>query len=67
MQKADFPNGLTVKQLKDLLAGWPDETESGEPTEVWIGSESGSSNQVRVIWPLNLSNGSADLLLAPEA
>lgn len=27
---------LTVKKLKEILKEWPDETESGEPAEVWI-------------------------------
>ena len=31
-----FPNGLTVKELKTIVADWPEVDHLGEPTEVWI-------------------------------
>lgn len=63
-----FRSGLTVAELKRLLADWPEQNEHGEPTEVWVSNAAGSSNQVREIWPLRMQtkeDGSrtADLLL----
>lgn len=34
----EFPQGVTVKELRDLLAGWPEANGHGEPTRVWITS-----------------------------
>ena len=68
MQNAEFKNGMTVKQLKELLSSWPDEKDD-EPTEVWIGLPGGVSSPVMSAWPLNSrteddGSKSADLLLA---
>jgi rRNA maturation endonuclease Nob1 len=57
------PDGLTVKDLKELIKYWPESDENGEPTTVWVSSAGGVSNVVVEIWPLNLKNASADLLL----
>ena len=27
---------ITIKELKDILKDWPDTTENGDPSEVWI-------------------------------
>jgi hypothetical protein len=56
-------NGLTVKQLKELIKDWPEEYENGDETEVWIDDGPGTS-QVREVWPLNKNGNKADLLLS---
>jgi len=64
-----FVNGMTVRELKDLVKDWPENNAyTGEETEVWIGSgDEGTSNQVKYAWPLNHrmddEGESADLLL----
>lgn len=64
----DFPNGLTVKELKGAVADWPEtDYRTGEPTEVWVGTLDSKSNQATTICPLNVrvndNKMSADLLL----
>jgi hypothetical protein len=34
----EFPQGITVKELKEILAHWPETNGRGEPTRVWIES-----------------------------
>lgn len=67
MEKLTFNNGMTVKDLKDVIREWPEIDEHGNPCEVWIGSSDGHSNQAWSLWPLNKREGSgkvwADLLL----
>jgi len=65
-----FTNGLTVRELKELIKDWPDvDPVTGEECEVWIGNEKekGTSNQCTSVFPLNLRNNgskfSADVLL----
>jgi hypothetical protein len=64
-----FPNGLTVKELKELMKDWPEEDEFGEPCEVWLETSDGHSNIVKHVIPLNRRvfddnvTFSADLLL----
>lgn len=36
MKTGIFPIGLTVTELKRILADWPETDVSGEPTEVWL-------------------------------
>jgi len=48
----EFPNGLTVKQLKEIIKNWSENRPCGEETEVWI-EKDGLSNQVFSISPLN--------------
>lgn len=49
-----YSNGLTVKELKDIVKDWPECNEYGDPCEVWIGdSTTGFSNQVKEVIPLN--------------
>lgn len=66
-----FENGLTVRELKEIIKDWPEENEYGEPCEVWLGDGGGFSNQAREVSALNLrSNGNrewADLLLTHDA
>jgi hypothetical protein len=47
-----FPNGLTVKELKELIKDWPETDNIGDPTEVWV-EHNGFSNQVKSVSPLN--------------
>lgn len=65
----DFPNGMTVAELKELVREWPETDEFGDPCEVWLCDQSGLSNQARMLTPLNLrvsscrQAASADLML----
>ncbi len=68
IEKLRFPDGLTVRDLKALIADWPEETEDGSLTEVWIGQPGSTSRQAFEAWPLNMrrteeGNVYADLLL----
>lgn len=50
----EFPYGLTVAELKKILAEWPEVDGNGEPTHVWISNEAtGVSNTVSEVSPLN--------------
>ncbi len=62
MDYQNFPNGLTVKELKELIKDWPETYENGEPTEVWIETAPGISNVVTKIVPLNFQENSADII-----
>ncbi len=53
MKITHFENGLTVKELKELIKCWPDLDEDGEDTEVWISNGCGESNICYGICPLN--------------
>ena len=65
MESRSFLTGLTVKELKELIADWPETVaESGEPTEVWLEHDDGTTSQVRSVWTLNLRTESADILLS---
>lgn len=48
-----FPNGLTVRELKEYIQDWPDTDELGNESEVWMSNIDGTSSQVKVLWPLN--------------
>jgi hypothetical protein len=66
-----FPNGLTVRELKQLIRDWPEVDEyTGEDREVWLGTGEGYSSPARSVWELNVreDNGvrSADILLSIE-
>ena len=54
LQAFDFPNGMTVAELKALVRDWPETNEYGEPCEVWLCDERGLSNQARMSTPLNM-------------
>lgn len=66
-----FPKGLTVPELRALLARWPDCDAYGEPNEVFVETGLGVSSQVTAIWPLNRreENGKqwADMWIASDA
>ena len=46
-----FPNGLTIKELKSLVAAWPEIDEEGNPTLVWVETGNGLSSIVTEVWP----------------
>lgn len=64
---AEFVNGMTVRQLKEVVKNWPEINEyTGDECEVWIGT-GGTSNPARYLFPLNRREDdgkvSADILL----
>jgi len=67
MQMKSFPNGLTVKDLKEIIADWDETDEDGAPTEVWIETGWGLSSVVIEVTPLNKREKSADLILSSGA
>lgn len=67
MQMKRFPNGLTVKELKEIVADWAETDEDGEPTEVWIETGWCLSSVVIEVCPLNKREKSADLILSSGA
>ena len=42
-----FTNGMTVANLKKLLADWPETDEDGNSCEVWLCGANGLSNQAK--------------------
>ena len=65
----DFPNGLTVRELKKIVADWPEENVLGDLTTVWVDNSEGLSSEVRSVWPLNVRDKdeaiSADIMFSP--
>jgi hypothetical protein len=63
----EFKNGMTVKELKEIIKDWPEMDKYGDPTEVWVGHNDNLSSPVRELWILNHDKcdgqESADLLL----
>jgi hypothetical protein len=64
-----FPNGLTVRELKQLIKDWPEVDErTGEARKVWVDIGEEVSSPARSVWELNVreDNGvrSADILLS---
>jgi len=51
--KNDYPKGMTVKELKQIIQDWPEEDIEGEPTKVWIGTGAMLSSVVTEVSPLN--------------
>ena len=66
MKISNFPNGLTVKEFKEIVKDWVESDEDGEPTEVWIETGLGLSSVVIEISPLNKRGDVADMLLSSE-
>jgi len=59
-----YKKGLTVKELKSLVKDWPEETSTGELTEVWVSTISGFSSPVTEVSELNCREGIGDILLS---
>jgi|AGFS01.1.fsa_nt_gi hypothetical protein len=61
----EFENGMTVRELKELIKDWPEERADGTPTEVWLGDAAGYSNAAIEISTLNLDeNDCSDVLIS---
>jgi hypothetical protein len=62
-----FENGLTVRELKELINDWPETDKYGEDCEVWIETGKNLSSQVTLVSPLNMRNENgivcADIIL----
>lgn len=52
-QKISSPIRLKVRELKKILADWPETDEDGELTEVWIETGKNMSSAVVEVLPLN--------------
>ena len=63
MKSSKFPNGLTVKELKEMIKDWPETNEHGQLTEVWIETDWNTSSVVTEIQPLNMRGDVADMIL----
>lgn len=63
----EAPNGLTIKELKELIKDLPEENEYGEPFEVWIETGRGLSSPVKSVWPLNKRDSGNDIVLESSA
>lgn len=66
--KQEFPNGLTVSELQNVVSKWSVINSDMDSCEVWIETSKGLSSQVKAIYPLNrrvdsLGIVSADLIL----
>ena len=59
--------GITVAELKMVIAHWPSTDFEGEPTEVWIDNGDDTSRPCFRIMPLNLRGyedaATADVIL----
>ncbi len=69
----EYKNGMTVRDLKALIKNWLEENfDTGEPTEVWIGTDVGTSNQVTAAFELNARENEdarqrwSDVILEPR-
>jgi hypothetical protein len=67
---AEFPDGLTIRELKAALENWSETTACDEDCEVWISNaKTGTSSPVKSIIPLNVRRDNdgagsvADMLL----
>lgn len=49
-----FPNGLTVKELKELIKDWPETDEFGDPTVVTISGNEFIDERVLSVWPVSV-------------
>lgn len=56
-------DGLTIRQMKEILSVLPDKNEYGEDYEIWIDSGRGLSNPVIDVWALNKREDGCDILL----
>lgn len=64
--KHKFNNGLTVKELKELIKDWPEKNQYAEDCEVWVEIGKGLRSPVTLVSPLNIKNDdgiiSADII-----
>ncbi len=52
MKSQSFENGLTVRQLRELIKDWSDEDDVGNPCEIFIRNGNYTS-KVRSVWLLS--------------
>lgn len=52
----EFDEGLTVKELKEIIKDWPEVRADGTPTEVWLSNAAGVSNIAIEVSDLNLDD-----------
>lgn len=60
------PNGLTVRELKQILSSLPEENENGEEFEVWLDVGDGLSSPVKSVCALNRREDGCDILLGVD-
>ena len=61
----EFDEGLTVKELKEIIKDWPETRDDGSPTEVWLANKAGVSNIAVELSSLNVDeNDVGDLIIS---
>lgn len=53
-KKSSHPKGLTVKELKAILATWPEVDENGDDTKVYISTDGDTDSTVHSVWPTDV-------------
>lgn len=61
-----YPEGLTVRELKLLVANLPEVDAYGDEYEVWLDHGDGTSSGVKAVWPLNVRNDGCDILFTAK-
>lgn len=60
-----FDEGITVKELKEIIKDWPETRADGTPTEVWLSNAAGVSNPAVELSTLNVDeNEACDIILS---
>ena len=54
VKSEQFPNGLTVQELKQKIRNWPEYDANGELTEVWMETGRNLSSPVKFVTCLNM-------------
>lgn len=63
MTKLENKNGITVRQLKELVKDLPEVNDTwNEPFELWVDIGNGLSKPITSIWPLNKNEDGCDLI-----
>ncbi|AZU98451.1 hypothetical protein BZF66_05695 [Salmonella enterica] len=61
----EFPDGVSVRELKELIKDWPEVRENGEDTMVYLGDGNGYSNQAIEVSTIDQDeHGVSDLFIA---
>lgn len=63
MKKLTNNNGITVRQLKELVKDLPETNAEGDDFEVWVGGKNNTSNVCKAIWPLNKRSDGQDIIV----
>lgn len=65
-----FNEGLTVRELRELIEHWPDVDKNGDPYTVWMSVGEGLSSMVKSVSPLNAryyqNNRGGDIYFSDE-